>query len=321
MEAGTGGGTDIALKEPPPSTSDKDDRLVRLSSSSASSSCSSFDPFQLDEHGSVSCPSAANDHLNPETSSGSSFRFDRKEEVPSSSSLVPERSSNGLAPAEPSLGTAASGRSLDSSSSSGSMTQSPPVQVMERASDLDNGSPSPYRIPSSVFARTKSTAPQEWSVTSNESLFSIHMGNMSFNKDLYWMCKSGELGKGGESFMSPSPALMDCSSNQPPPPLVDHSSNRSPQPLFDYSSNPPSPKPGSDSIDIFKKNTTLDEGLRATPEAVETMKAVLRENAEANGEKENSSHTDGASCHSIAVSPSHRSSASGASTKSFAFPM
>ncbi|KAG6479123.1 uncharacterized protein LOC122020350 isoform X1 [Zingiber officinale] len=33
-----------------------------------------------------------------------------------------------------------------------------------------------HRIPSSVFARTKSTTPMEWSVTSNESLFSIHMG-------------------------------------------------------------------------------------------------------------------------------------------------
>lgn len=303
MEAGTGGSTITALKEAPPSTSDRDDHLERLSSSSASSSCSSFDPFQLDGHSNDKSSSAANGHLNPETISGSSFRFDHTEGIPSSSLPVPD----------------ASHRSLDSSSSSGSITQSPQVQVMERTRDMDNGSPSPYRIPSSVFARTKSTAPQEWSVTSNESLFSIHMGNMSFNKDLYWMCKSGELGKGGELFMSPS--LMDYPSNQPPSPLTDQLSNQSSQPLIGYSSNPPSPKPASDSIDIFKKNTTLDEGLRATPEAVETMKSVLRENAEADRENENSSHTDGASCHSVALSPSHRSSASGASTKSFAFPM
>jgi len=38
----------------------------------------------------------------------------------------------------------------------------------------------PYRIPSHVFARTTSTAPVEWSIVSNESLFSIHIGNNSF---------------------------------------------------------------------------------------------------------------------------------------------
>ncbi|XP_008793189.1 uncharacterized protein LOC103709549 [Phoenix dactylifera] len=49
--------------------------------------------------------------------------------------------------------------------------QSPPVQVMGKSDGYD-----PNRIPSSVFARTKSTTPMEWSVASNESLFSIQMG-------------------------------------------------------------------------------------------------------------------------------------------------
>lgn len=64
-------------------------------------------------------------------------------------------------------------------------TQPPPNQEMER-------SPSGYRIPASVFERNKSSTPADWSVASNESLFSIHMGNMSFTNDQYtW--RSGEL--------------------------------------------------------------------------------------------------------------------------------
>lgn len=35
--------------------------------------------------------------------------------------------------------------------------------------------PDPNRIPSSVFERTKSSMPMEWSAASNESLFSIHV--------------------------------------------------------------------------------------------------------------------------------------------------
>lgn len=46
----------------------------------------------------------------------------------------------------------------------------------------------PDRIPPSVFATTM-TPKQEWSIQSNESLFSIHMGDQSFSK----MYKSGEL--------------------------------------------------------------------------------------------------------------------------------
>ncbi|XP_044477690.1 uncharacterized protein LOC123204938 [Mangifera indica] len=84
-------------------------------------------------------------------------------------------------------------------------TESPPAQVMARADD-DNLSVDPNRIPSHVFARTKSNA-LEWSIASNESLFSIHMGNMSFTRDqLSWM--------GGDiQFSGP---LFDLPSMQPP---------------------------------------------------------------------------------------------------------
>ncbi|KAJ3683629.1 hypothetical protein LUZ60_013856 [Juncus effusus] len=55
----------------------------------------------------------------------------------------------------------------------------PPIQHMNR-SNYDV--PDPNRIPQSIFASNKSSAPTEWSVASNESLFSIQLA------------KSGELG-------------------------------------------------------------------------------------------------------------------------------
>lgn len=56
--------------------------------------------------------------------------------------------------------------------------QPPPSQVMNRS-----GGNELYRIPSVVFARSKTSSPVEWSIASNESLFSIHIGNNSFSRD------------------------------------------------------------------------------------------------------------------------------------------
>ncbi|KAL3525849.1 hypothetical protein ACH5RR_014221 [Cinchona calisaya] len=53
--------------------------------------------------------------------------------------------------------------------------KSPPIQAMGKGYD-------PNRIPSSIFS-TKPSTPMDWSVASNESLFSIHMGNNSFSRD------------------------------------------------------------------------------------------------------------------------------------------
>uniref|UniRef100_A0A5B7AI39 Uncharacterized protein n=1 Tax=Davidia involucrata TaxID=16924 RepID=A0A5B7AI39_DAVIN len=73
-----------------------------------------------------------------------------------------------------------------------STTDSPPIQVMVRSGD---------------------SYPMEWSITSNESLFSIHMGNMSFSKDyIFW--RSGELGMPGEA--STSSQFFNFSTNNPP---------------------------------------------------------------------------------------------------------
>lgn len=58
-------------------------------------------------------------------------------------------------------------------------TSPPPVQTMETPSGFD-----PNRIPASVFSGKPANG-SEWSVASNDSLFSIHMGNSSFPKDQF----------------------------------------------------------------------------------------------------------------------------------------
>ncbi|KAG8080921.1 hypothetical protein GUJ93_ZPchr0007g3315 [Zizania palustris] len=95
---------------------------------------------------------------------------------------------------------------------SGNAKQTPPVQGVSRASDEG---PDPKRIPSSVFARSKSTTPTDWSVTSNESLFSINVGNASFSKDhLFLYGKTGELGPNDP--LAPLPPLPRQSPSSSP---------------------------------------------------------------------------------------------------------
>ncbi|GMI78171.1 hypothetical protein HRI_001486400 [Hibiscus trionum] len=48
--------------------------------------------------------------------------------------------------------------------------------------DNQTSNPSSSRIPAHVFAPTSTSSQAEWSTASNESLFSIHMGNTSFNE-------------------------------------------------------------------------------------------------------------------------------------------
>ncbi|CAA2979420.1 Hypothetical predicted protein [Olea europaea subsp. europaea] len=79
-----------------------------------------------------------------------------------------------------------------------STMKSPPVQNMGRPTDYD-----PNRIPASVFI-TKRTGNMEWSVASNESLFSIHMGNNSFTRGYAMFGKSGEFPRLEEWNSSPS---------------------------------------------------------------------------------------------------------------------
>ncbi|KAL3844599.1 hypothetical protein ACJIZ3_002002 [Penstemon smallii] len=60
---------------------------------------------------------------------------------------------------------------------SSSQMKSPQAQTMARPTGYD-----PNRIPASVFS-TKQSNLTDWSTASNESLFSIHMGNNSFSRE------------------------------------------------------------------------------------------------------------------------------------------
>ncbi|KAI3807411.1 hypothetical protein L1987_23338 [Smallanthus sonchifolius] len=75
----------------------------------------------------------------------------------------------------------------------------PPIQTMERFSPT----PQKYRIPSSAFARKESNI-DGWGMPSNESLFSIQMGGMSFRNQDSMNWKSGELDLGFGLEPSPS---------------------------------------------------------------------------------------------------------------------
>ncbi|CAI8594254.1 unnamed protein product [Vicia faba] len=73
----------------------------------------------------------------------------------------------------------------------GSVIHSPPIQLMSTNSNLGYD---PNRIPSSAFG-PKPVNPMEWSVASNESLFSLHFGNNSFSREQFLAFKSGELSR------------------------------------------------------------------------------------------------------------------------------
>lgn len=163
--------------------------------------------------------------------------------------------------------------------------QNPPVQVMERPGD--SGTSSSYTFPSHVFARNKSNAPVEWSTASNESLFSIYMGNMSFSSEIPYFGggRSTELDKPGEIYMPDQP---NASPIQQPPTAPVNKFN-----------------------DISQRTAELHEECHKITEAkaAETMREVIMETSRTNenvgkaGEDKSSN--------------SHRQS--DGSTKSFAF--
>ncbi|XP_017970274.1 PREDICTED: hornerin isoform X1 [Theobroma cacao] len=169
---------------------------LRLSSSSSpsSSGSSTDDQFQVDKKS------------RPGNTSTSSPKFD--EDTEPSSKDKRNVSGNNFPKSEGwqngSAGPKSTSQQVSSVSHESTSTQSPPIQVMDRQEEYD-----PYRIPSAVFARSKSTTPVDWSIASNESLFSIQVGNNSFSRDHILNLKSGELFKSGEFIaFSPSPVAL-----------------------------------------------------------------------------------------------------------------
>lgn len=85
--------------------------------------------------------------------------------------------------------------------------QSPMVQALARPNGYD-----PNRLPARIFSSKPST-PMEWSTASNESLFSLHLGNTSFSRDQFLMFyRSGELTKLDE-VMTNAPPPFPCANN------------------------------------------------------------------------------------------------------------
>lgn len=91
---------------------------------------------------------------------------------------------------------------LDKSDQRHEFKSSTPFRV-SFASSINDQSPScytPNRIPSSIFSRKPT---MDWSAASNESLFSIQVGNVSFSRDQFFMLyKSGELTKLDEQIIA-----------------------------------------------------------------------------------------------------------------------
>ncbi|KAM1085554.1 hypothetical protein ACFX2B_011184 [Malus domestica] len=175
-----------------------------------------------------------------------------------------------------------------------SPTESPSIQMMDRC----GGGYDPYRIPSSVFSRSKSNKELEWSVASNESLFSIHLGNNSFSRDhillLGDLVKSGELNKSGELFaLNPAPHV----------PVVEIESDRIEEVRIEEVK-----------IEEVRIEEVRESGVGV---ADETIKNTARANAEDHSEGRVPAPTGPVKSPTL----SRRSDASGTSTRSFAFPI
>ena len=129
------------------------------------------------------------------------------------------------------------------------------TQLLPLPSPQSNVTPGydPNRLPSSIFA--KPSNPAEWSVTSNESLFSIYMGNGSFSRDnAFMLYKSGE------------------------PPKLDETSNASPSlsSVIEVESNDRKDKNTSIEAEVREKESSDSEEMEPKSTAdIDTKKEVL----------------------------------------------
>lgn len=232
----------------PPSTSNGDDlhdhkKRLSLSASSSSSSDTSFIDLQVDE----------------------TVRYVGSMSV-----------ADGQSSEEPSSGPTAPMEGLNTSLRDDSLKETP--------GGVSSGyGITPYRLPSSVFSRMKSGSPNDWSLNSNESLFSIYTGNTSFNQNF---------GKDGEAIVA-STLSMKESTNPPPSPPLEHSTDQLLSPLSDSSPIP------------------VDNLTESGEAEVVEIQAVLSVNAD---HKTTSSVSEGG----LVCSPSRNSNSS---AMSFAFPM
>ncbi|KAH0874729.1 hypothetical protein HID58_072091 [Brassica napus] len=170
--------------------------------------------------------------------------------------------------------------------------QSPPTQIMERSTNDTTSTPT-YRIPSHVFETTTSTAPLEWSTLSNESLFSIRMGNNSFTEIDYF--KSGEL-----------------TFPQPPSPRTPHM----PSPRH-HTNQAGVAEEAKTPVDVGKKAAETDKAYRASKDEEQKAAASIREVIMANEASNKDNNNNNNKNNKLDRSVSRRSE--DLSVKSFAF--
>jgi len=150
---------------------------------------------------------------------------------------------------------------------SGTFMHSPTPQSMSHNPNPNSGY-DPSRIPSSIFA-SKPTSPMEWSVQSNESLFSLHLGNYSFSKDQFFAfnSKSGELPKNNE--------FIGASTTLPPVQEVNHNNDKN---EVDKEKHSMSSDSSHDSIDTLDKTTNLPLEKDNIKTSKEKIDLVLKDN-------------------------------------------
>lgn len=190
MESENGSGIDKHQKNDG-DQSTQDQSLDRSNSSASSISTSSLDSNSLGSDANVNA-----------SISGAKCENDDYKSTPAEWSMMSVSPRSGYSHTE------------FSTYSSVSTTLPPPPQVMGRPPEYPGFDPN--RIPASVFATNKPASGMEWSVASNESLFSIQMGNMSFTRDHFNWMKSGELKSPDSEFANYPPGL---------PPITETTSN------------------------------------------------------------------------------------------------
>lgn len=182
--------------------------------------------------------------------------------------------------------------------SNSSPLKSPLTQTMSRPNGYD-----PNRIPSSIFS-TRPTTPMEWSVASNESLFSIHMGNSSFSKDHILM-----LGDNKQEDWNNSPLHMNS--------MTDFTTNLTPV-LEAASEN------DKRSTDMREEPTGAEESSQKPPKTVPVEQSSVEKETNLSTTSSNLSEANKATAVDgtrISTSAPRVSDESGNSSGSFAFPV
>lgn len=205
---------------------------------------------------------------------------------------------------------------------SGTAPYSPPLQLMSPNSGYD-----PNRIPTSIFC-SKPTSPMEWSVASNESLFSLHLGNNSFSRDQVFSFnnKSGELPKTND--------LIGASTTLPSVQEVNHNNDEEKDDKERHSLSSNSSRDSTNTLNETINLGLENDNIRTSNENADlSLKDGDDRNVETSVDVETSTLDKTCDDHSkIAVarseepenyttSVSYRSAGSDMSNRSFQFPM